>query len=70
MPQEKRCLFCMQAFTPKNPKALFCSTKHRVAYFRHLKKLNQKAMMDVLASKPKEDLADIAELSHFQEALK
>jgi hypothetical protein len=38
---EASCLFCKQAFTPKNPKALFCSTKHRVAYFRLKRKVQQ-----------------------------
>jgi hypothetical protein len=43
MLQEKRCLFCLQAFTPKNPKGKFCSTRHRVAHFRCKRKLRQNA---------------------------
>jgi len=38
---QKACLFCNQVFTPKNPKALFCSTRHRVAYFRLKRKVQQ-----------------------------
>ena len=41
MIQERRCCFCKQAFTPQNPKALFCSTRHRVAYFRLKRKIQQ-----------------------------
>ena len=42
MTQERKCGFCLQAFTPKNTKAKFCSTRHRVAYFRRKRKLEQK----------------------------
>jgi hypothetical protein len=38
---ERCCCFCKQAFTPKNSKALFCSTRHRVAYFRLKRKVQQ-----------------------------
>lgn len=41
MAKETNCLFCKQSFTPKNPKAQFCSTKHRVAYFRLKRKVQQ-----------------------------
>lgn len=41
MIQERRCCFCKQVFTPKNPKALFCSNRHRVAYFRLKRKVQQ-----------------------------
>ena len=42
MNREKRCCFCGQVFVPKNSKARFCSTRHRVAYFK-LKRRRQRA---------------------------
>ena len=42
MNKEKHCYFCGQAFLPKNSKARFCCTRHRVAYFKR-KRRRQRA---------------------------
>ena len=41
MNKEKQCCYCGQVFTPKNNKARFCSTRHRVAQFRRKRRLQQ-----------------------------
>ncbi len=38
MNKQKQCCYCGQVFTPKNSKARFCSTRHRVAYFKRKKR--------------------------------
>jgi len=41
MNKQKGCCYCGQVFTPKNSKARFCSTRHRVAQFRRKRRLHQ-----------------------------
>ncbi len=41
MNKQKQCFYCGQVFTPKNSKARFCSTRHRVAQFRRKRRLQR-----------------------------
>jgi hypothetical protein len=42
MTDEKHCSWCGKAFTPKNSKAKYCKTSHRVAAFKRRKRWKRK----------------------------
>ena len=70
MPHERQCQYCKQFFTPRNPKAIFCSGACRVAYFRYLRKLNQAGLLATQMLKSDEYLEELEEFNKFLEVLK
>jgi hypothetical protein len=62
---EKYCLYCALAFTPnpKNPKAKFCSTRHRIAYWRRQRKLYPKQVPQLQTQPLPTAAVDIEELN-------
>ena len=65
MDKEKACRYCSKFFTPKNPKGKFCSTRHRVAYFRQQRKQQQKQLVQLCQQLPATDQAEIEEFNNF-----
>jgi len=66
MNKQKQCCYCGQVFTPKNSKARFCSTHHRVAQFRRQRKLQQNRVIRLGIQPTAEFLEDIEELNKFR----
>lgn len=77
MIKEKQCRYCGQVFTPKNNKARFCSTRHRMAQFRRKIRLQQNGTIVTENSyynfdkvqNPLNTAEDIEELYKFREVL-
>ncbi|HMK94906.1 MAG TPA: hypothetical protein VK536_05840 [Candidatus Limnocylindrales bacterium] len=54
MAKEKICLHCGAQFTPKNAKALFCKTSHRVAFYKRKKRQQNKEAAKIAYQKLRE----------------
>jgi len=54
-PKEKICLYCGKTFIPKNSKAYFCKTSHRVAFYKRKKRRQRKQEIKAIAEKMREE---------------
>ena len=55
-PKEKICMYCGKHFTPKNSKAYFCKTSHRVAFYKRKKRRMQQQELKIAHQNELEEL--------------
>lgn len=53
--KEKICLYCGRTFIPKNPKAYFCKTSHRVAFHKRKVRYQRREERKAAAKKMREE---------------
>jgi len=61
MPKEKICLYCGRTFIPKNSKAYFCKTSHRVAFYNRKKRRQRNQEAELILEQMHEEWLASAE---------
>jgi Flp pilus assembly CpaE family ATPase len=59
--KEKICLYCGRTFIPKNSKAYFCKTSHRVAFYNRKKRRQRNQEAEVILKQMHEEFLASAE---------